>query len=360
MSSQEGKGLLKPIHNEQGFLKCNLYGLQGSGKTFTAVEFACGLVERYKLSKPIGFFDTEGGASFVAETVKKRTGMDMIGVRSRSFKTLLEATAEAEETCSVWIVDSATHVWRDLCDGYLARVKRSRLRIDDWMPLKKEWARFTTLVLNTNMHFVVCGRAGVDFKDIIEEDGSTKSAAVGMKMKAEGEFGFEPSLVFYMERAQNQKGRGTIHRAICEKDRFDEMDGAVIDDPKFADIEPHMARLAGKHTGVSTDSNSAELFDDNGDGSWAREKRAREIYQEKIKAVLIKAGLDGQSAGAKKDRLSALENAFNVTNITWTEIENMESGMIQVGYEGLAKALGQVPERVVGDGGAPEEEKPAA
>lgn len=345
MTEKGGKSLLAPIKNEQGFLKCNLYGLQGSGKSFTAALFACGLVKSQKLTKPVGFFDTEGGASFLAEKVKEETSMDMVGLRSRSFATLLEATAEAEKTCSIWIVDSATHVWRDLCEGYLKKMRRSRLWIEDWQPLKKEWARFTTLVLNTNMHTIVCGRAGTDFKDIAQEDGSTKSTAVGMKMKAEGEFGFEPSLVFYMERVQEKTPKGghkVIHRAICEKDRFNEMDNAVIDDPTFADIAPHMKRLnAEKHTGVSTESNSEDLFDAEGNGGWHREKKRREIYCEKIKAVLIKAGLDGQSTEAKKDRLARLEKAFGIVAVTWAEIEGMDSGLIQGGYENLAAALGQ-------------------
>jgi len=347
MAENGGKSLLAPIKNEQGFLKCNLYGLQGSGKSFTAVEFACGLVESQKLTKPIGFFDTEGGASFLAENVQERTGMDMVGLRSRSFATLLDATAEAEKNCSIWIVDSATHVWRDLCDGYLRKVRRSRIRIDDWQPLKTEWAKFTTLVLNSHVHTIVCGRAGTEFKDIVNEDGETKSTAVGMKMKAEGEFGFEPSLVFYMERVQEKTKGGkhrVIHRATCEKDRFNEMDNAVIDDPTFADITPHMKRLAATHTGVSTKSNSEDLFDTNGDGAWHREKRRREIFCEKIKAVLIKAGLDGQGAEAKKERLAQLEKAFGIVAVTWTEIENSESPIIENGYKKLSAALGQTSE----------------
>jgi hypothetical protein len=46
----------------------------------------------------------------------------------------------------------------------------------------------------------LCGRAGYEYDHEENEDGGKDLIKIGTKMKAEGEFGFEPSLVIEMER----------------------------------------------------------------------------------------------------------------------------------------------------------------
>ena len=69
---------------------------------------------------------------------------------------------------------------------------------------------------------IVCGRAGFEYDFQEKEDGSGRKELVktGVKMKAESEFGYEPSLLVHMERASDLKDLSKVHReASILKDR---------------------------------------------------------------------------------------------------------------------------------------------
>jgi hypothetical protein len=63
-------------------------------------------------------FDTEPAASFIIPLFE-RAGIEfLVYDDSRAFSDLMAFTQEAQQTCSVVIVDSITHVWRDLQESY--------------------------------------------------------------------------------------------------------------------------------------------------------------------------------------------------------------------------------------------------
>src|SRR4051812_32554365 len=41
--------------------------------------------------------------------------------------------------------------------------KRSRLHFEDWGYLKSEWRKFTDRFVNSQLHIIVCGRAGFEY-----------------------------------------------------------------------------------------------------------------------------------------------------------------------------------------------------
>ena len=99
--------ILMPLDTGVGKAKISLFGFAGSGKSRTAVEFAIGIREHFGLEGPIAYFDTETGSTYLAPLVKKRTGKDLIGIRSRSFDTLMDVGEECLATgVSVLIADS--------------------------------------------------------------------------------------------------------------------------------------------------------------------------------------------------------------------------------------------------------------
>src|SRR5262249_6385673 len=148
--------------------------------------------------------------------------------------------------------DSITHPYREMIAAFLKKKNRSFLQIDDWQYLKGDhgWQMFTNRYLNSNLHIVMCGRAGDDLEQYTDENGKRQLEKVGVKMKTESETGFEPSLLIEMKLIEQNsmekaaRKRTFVNRAIVVKDRWDQINGDEIDNPNFSDFLPHIERLA--------------------------------------------------------------------------------------------------------------------
>jgi hypothetical protein len=198
--------------NTTAFLKMGILGFQGSGKTKTATKTTIGLIQHMKklkvpaADKPVYFLDTETGSDWVLPDFAA-AGIPVKTKKTRSFSDLVAAVPIAQQNASVLLIDSATHFWKELCESYCRRkaeqLKRStyRLQMNDWGYLKGElaWGKFSDLYVNSGVHIILCGRAGYEFNMDQDEEGHKELQKTGVKMKAEGEFGYEPSLLVYME-----------------------------------------------------------------------------------------------------------------------------------------------------------------
>ncbi len=341
-------GLLQKLGNEQGYLKAGFLGFAKSGKTYTAAKLAMGVKQFFNHPGPIAMFDTEGGADYISNMVKEGTGVDLMGVKSRAFTDLLETAHECvKENVSVLLVDSISHVWRELGDAFLDNVntqrkkrglsKRYKLEFQDWGPLKAEWGKWTDFYLTSPLHIIICGRAGYEYDyEENEETGKKELRKTGTKMKVESEFGFEPSLLVEMERVRKPESVFYAHRATIIGDRFSVIDGQVGDDPSFDFFKPHIEMLiSGKHNPINTNRKSSVDYDDEGDG-WHKEKRLRTILCEEIQGLLMKH-YPGQAAVEKKAKTDLIDEAFGTRS--WTKIENTESKTLRSGLDFLFKKL---------------------
>jgi len=294
--------LLKPAENLQAFAKVGIFGFAGSGKTFTATQIAIGLC---KLSggKKIAMFDTETGSDFIISHAQE-AGVKLDVAKKRSFKDLLDVIDEAEKGYNVLVVDSITHVWRDIVDSYKKKVGREKLKFHDWGPIKSRWGIYTDLFVNANIHIIVCGRAGYEYDYQPEDQELIKT---GTKMKVENEFGFEPSLVIEMERIRaakpNSQSSNWVHVAHVLKDRTDTINGRSFETPTFESFMPHFEHLniGGKHFGVDDKEDSSSLFPEDKSGVYLDEKKRRDIAIEKIRFALNKEypGSTGKDANMK-------------------------------------------------------------
>lgn len=342
--------LIEALDTGQGYLKAGFLGFQKSGKTWTSAILACGVKNHLKLDGPIVMFDTEGGSGYIAGLVQEKTGTRLAGKRSRSFDELLAVAHEAEHAgASVFIADSMTHVWRELCAAHLKGINevrrskgqgpRTRLEFQDWNPIKEKWARWTDWYLNSKMHVVICGRAGYEYDMEEREDGSGKDLVkTGIKMKTEGEFGFEPSLLIEMERVQLLGDKTTlVHRATVIGDRFGAMDAAQADNPDFSFFLPHVSRLTpGAHAPIDVAVKSDPGIGEDGDAEWGRERKARVILCEEIQGELLRAW-PGQTAAEKKAKVEAIERAFGTRS--WTAVESLNSETLRVGLETMREIV---------------------
>lgn len=326
--------LLKPATNQTAFLKTGFLGFEGSGKTRTAVELAVGLTKLVG-GKKIAFFDTEKGSDFHIERMKTE-GLELFVVKSKSFKDLCDTIREAErEGYSYLIIDSITHVWRELVSSYLrTQTKRKNLVMRDWGILKEDWAQFTDLYVNSKLHISMLGRAGYEYDMDEDEDGKQEIRKSGTKMKVETETGYEPDLLIEMEKVRvsevkrDKKAKGFVNRATILKDRTDTMNGKSFDFPKFETFAPviKFLNLGGEHQGNNPERNSDDMFG-RPDRSYSELQKRKGIAIERLQDTLVLAGLTGTAKETQMKRTQALVEFFggagqiHIENLTLEQIE---------------------------------------
>jgi len=322
--------LFQKATNTQAKLKAGLMGFAGDGKTFTASLLAIGLVQLMRDrgipdgDKPVMFIDTETGSDWVKSQFDA-AGVSLLTAKTRAFVDLLSALREAETDASVLIIDSITHFWRELTETYAEKRGRKRgLEFQDWAYLKAEWGKFTDLYVNSNCHAILCGRAGYEYDFFENASGKKELQKTGVKMKAETETGYEPSILILMEKHRDLQTGEVWREAHIIKDRSTRLDGKSIKNPCFDDFRPHVdfLNLGGTQLGLDTSRDSSELVgSDHGKRDWKWRQEQREIALDEIVEVLGKHH-GGQSADAKKTRADIMEKAAGTRS--WERVKTFE------------------------------------
>jgi len=345
------------------YLKAGFLGFAKAGKTHTAITLALGTRKFFKLPGPIAMYDTEAGSDYWASRVRKETGVDMLVVKSRSLSDLIETTQECITAgVSVLVVDSVTHVWREVCDAYLAELQAAarkkswrepdRLEFQDWSRIKAKWSAWPDLYLTSPLHIIVCGRAGYEYDFETNDRGKKELIKTGVKMKVEAEFGFEPSILVEMSRDWTKDDPPRmVNTATVIGDRFDMMNGKSCDHPTFEFFRPFVELLApAQHAPVDTTIKTEYGLDAERSDEWKREKDQREILSEKIKAAFQLAGMDGKSADDKKMQAEALKKYWGSTS--WKEIsEKTQSASLSAGLLKFERDHGLIGDDVPADFG---------
>lgn len=334
--------------NTQAYLKAGFMGFAGDGKTFTATRLAIGLVELMREreleqgNKPAFFLDTETGSDWVKPQFDGAS-IELMTAKTRAFVDLIAAIREAEEHGSILLIDSISHFWRDLTESYAEKKNRKRgLEFQDWAWLKKEWGRFTDLFVNSKCHIVMCGRAGYEYDFFESDSGKKELQKTGVKMKAETETGYEPSILVLMQKMRNMETGEVWREGSILKDRANLIDGKTFKNPTFENFRPHIdfLNLGGKHVGIDTSRNSQELVEGNGKPDWQYDKEQKEIALDEIVELLNKH-YGGQSADAKKAKGDLVEKAFGTRS--WKRVETFPRERVEQARAALWQQLEGVP-----------------
>jgi hypothetical protein len=342
--------IFKEAENTIAFAKVGILGFAGSGKTRTATEIAVGLHKALNSTKPVGFMDTETGSDFVLPIFHKH-GIKLMVSKTRAFKDLATAMEEAQKLFDIFIIDSVTHFWTDIVESYKVKKNVNRLAFQDWGIIKPMWNNdFSTPFVTSPLHIIVCGRAGFEYDYFEGDDGKMELYKTGTKMKAEGEFGFEPSLLIEMERVKNPEAtegykaakskdqkmkaakrilaeREFVRVATVLKDRSDIMDGKVFHNPNYEDFAPHWQsiNIGGIHKPLDAGDSTA-LFDNEGKPEWRKEKELKTIALEEIQGT-AQALWSGASTEDKKSRQEFMKVLFGTRS--WSEIETKSLAELQ-------------------------------
>jgi hypothetical protein len=193
----------------------------------------------------------------------------------------------------------------------------------------------------------MCGRQGYEYDFFENASGKKELIKTGVKMKAETETGFEPSILIAMEQQQELvqgEVTGIARVAKILKDRSTRLDGHELRNPKFADFLPHIdcLNMGSSHEAIEPRDNSA-LFVDDGRTKWQRDQQQKEIALDEIHAILEKHH-GGTSGDAKAARAALFEEIFGTRSkarfesLAWPVIERGRNAL-WIKLEGIPYAF---------------------
>lgn len=195
---------IRPVQSGQSKAVIGIAGISGSGKTYTALLIARGMVDK---ASEIGFLDTENKrGSLYADILD---GQFMIGDLYPPFSPTRYAQAIREfqdAGVKVLVIDSVTHEWEGEggCDDIANAPKADGTprKVANWIEAKRQHKQFMNVLLQSNMDIICCIRARekTDFKD------PTKPVSLGIQPICEKNFMFEMTASMLMvNEGKNQK-----------------------------------------------------------------------------------------------------------------------------------------------------------
>lgn len=191
----------------QVFLKDAITGPTGSGKTFSALRLAFGLVDG--TSKRVAFLDTENDS---ASLYSDKFDFDVMPIKppfvSDDFRIGIDAAVSAGYGAVV--IDSASHLWKGILE-YKGKIdERGGNQYTNWRDPDKKFNEALDAVLQSKIHVIFCLRSKMEY--VMEDNGKGKQAPkrVGLAPIMREGIEFEFTTVF--DVAMN-------HEAVATKDR---------------------------------------------------------------------------------------------------------------------------------------------
>jgi hypothetical protein len=122
----------------------------------------------------------------------------------------------------------------------------------------------------------LCGRQAIDNG---ADEATGELAALGFRMRAEGETAYEPDVLLRLEQRRAKKEKRAIPVAHVEKDRTGVLAGRSIDWPNFDTIaRPLLGLLGPTQVGIPTDDEIARRDEDAlGRQEAERQERSAEV-----------------------------------------------------------------------------------
>ena len=183
------------------YLKLAVQGPSGSGKSYSALKIARGLVGP---EGKIGAIDTENGSISLYSHLTDFDVADLADFAPETYVEAIKAFEEAGYDCL--IIDSISHAWKFILDQKAALDARGGNGMMNWKGPKEKYAKLTTAVLQSKMHIIGCMRAKTEY---VQNEGNKGYSKAGLAAIAEPDSEFEYTVVFSM---------GMDHRALCGVD----------------------------------------------------------------------------------------------------------------------------------------------
>lgn len=205
---------LRKATRKKAFLKLNLSGTSGSGKTMSALLMALGLVGEWT---KIAVIDTENGSADLYSHLGDFNVYSLEPPFSpERYNAAIDACLTAGMECI--IIDSSTHEWSGSggCLELNESLANAKYRGNTWSAWNETTPRhdsFVQKVLQSRCHFITCTRSKTE--TIMGEDKKVKK--VGMKDIQRDGWEYELTVSLNIDR--------DTHKATASKDRTQLFEG---------------------------------------------------------------------------------------------------------------------------------------
>lgn len=210
-------------------------GVSGSGKTYTAILLAAGIVGP---NGRVGMLDTENGrgvmyADDAGIMAALPNGYDIVQLDAPFSPSRYVEVIEAAEKAGInaLVIDSTSHEWEGI-GGCGDIAEKNKLRgMPNWAMAKREHKRFMNHCLSSSMHIIFCLRAR-EMTKILKVDGKDTFVPQGVCAICEKNTTFELLLHFEIDQKTHFAHAAKVPHALANlfpADRLlNKADGAAI------------------------------------------------------------------------------------------------------------------------------------
>jgi hypothetical protein len=223
---------------QASFVKATIDGLNGAGKSGTAVRLAVGISKEYCNSAPVVAFDSEERYRFYKPTIFDVEGIPLLTVPGKSLVVLQEALACVEsEGAEVFIGDQLTTPWLEGLKAF--SYENGNLPFDRRQQLMNQWEPVVERFRYGKFHAICCGRLGYQWTNVEDPDtGDLKLTQGDSKFNAGGgnNFGYEADLELEMRRRKRSlmgliRGKTAVEH-VC--DVIKDAAGGILNGQQFS------------------------------------------------------------------------------------------------------------------------------
>lgn len=189
---------IRPAKRGESKAIIGIAGVSGSGKTYTALQIARGMVDK---PSEIGFLDTENKRGSLYADILDGDFLIADLYPPFSPKRYSEAIKEFQEAgVKVLVIDSVSHEWEGEggCDDIANLPIQQGGKMANWIGAKREHKGFMNVLLQCNMHIICCIRARDKVK-IEKINGRQEFVPIGLQPLCEKNFMFEMTASLMME-----------------------------------------------------------------------------------------------------------------------------------------------------------------
>ena len=201
-----------------------LYGESSSGKTFTALKLAHGLINK---GEKVCVIDTE---NYRASHYDVDFDFDVINFEAPfSPEKYIKAINMIQDNgYKAIVIDSMTHEW-DSIGGVIdmADNSKNKNKLAAWGPAKKEHKKLMDCILSSKAHVICCAKAKDKLKQVKTDDGKTEIVSKGFLPIQEGTFMYDMLINIKMLR------NGTFQIMKCPRHLYADL--KITDTTKYLD-----------------------------------------------------------------------------------------------------------------------------
>ena len=193
----------EPAARKGTFMLIGITGHSGSGKTYSSLRLARGLVGP---EGKIAVLDTENGRASQCDSLTPFSAQELWPpfTPARYSEKVREASAEGFDCL---IIDSASHEWEgeggvvEMADNEKYQDGRFKQGLAKWLRPKSEHKKFMNAILQSRMHIIMCMRGKEKMMQVAGKNGRDEIVSAGVVPIQESRVIYEMTISLIMDEA---------------------------------------------------------------------------------------------------------------------------------------------------------------